>query len=152
MINGIDIPVSIKCCKLKSSIDFGDLKRQINITNNFILYVGFWKIDKYKIYQEYKLLIKKQYWTNYFGNVNIISDMLNDMKNISNNKIDDNNWKRFIYKYKELYGNSIISLRFKRDHKKQKRIQCGIMYNNFIYNILKDNEILSKNNLINVKI
>lgn len=44
-----------------------------------------------------------------------------------------------------MYGKSIISLRFKRDHKKQKRIQCGITKPNFVKKVIKDNFVISKN-------
>ena len=46
-------------------------------------------------------------------------------------------WTDFRKKWTNIYGKSIISLRFKRDHKKQKRIQCGISRNNFINIVLK---------------
>ena len=64
------------------------------------------------------------------------------MKLITNNHSDDSKWKIFREKYTKLYGDSIISLRFKRDHKTQKRIQCGIAYKNFINTILIENEVL----------
>jgi len=64
------------------------------------------------------------------------------MSEISNDRSDDNKWKQFRLKWKEKYGDSIISLRFKRDHKKQKRIQCGITKTNFLNVILKENQIL----------
>jgi hypothetical protein len=76
------------------------------------------------------------------GDITIIQEMLDEMSTISNDKSDDSKWKQFRLKWKERYGNSIISLRFKRDHKKQKRIQCGISRNNFLEVILKENQLL----------
>ena len=136
------IPVSVKCIGYKSSIDFGDFRRQTQVDEDFILYVGFWKTEKNNIVEEYKVLIKKENWNSYFGDKNIINDMLLEMKDISNEYSDDSKWKIYRNKYKKLYGDSIISLRFKRDHKTQKRIQCGITKKNFIDFILKDNIIL----------
>ncbi len=140
--NGINYPVSIKYVGLKSSIDFGDFKRQTKVDIDFILYVGFWSGKKTNLVQEYKILITKENWSKYFGNKTIIQEMLNEMKSISNKHSDDNKWSIFTKKYKRLYGNSIISLRFKRDHKKQKRVQCGITRTNFIKVIVKNNYII----------
>jgi hypothetical protein len=145
MYNGVKTPVSIKCIGINSSIDFGDFKRQSEITNDFILYVGFWKGKKDNIVEEYKVYIKCDIWNSYFGDKSILESMLDEMKLISNDYSDDNKWKEYRIKWKELYGKSIISLRFKRDHKKQKRIQCGITKSNFINVVLKDNFIISKN-------
>ena len=40
------IPVQIKCIKFKSSIDFGDFRRNQTHLIPFILIVGFWKYKK----------------------------------------------------------------------------------------------------------
>lgn len=143
--NGLKTPVSIKCIGLNSSIDFGDFKRQTEVSEDFILYVGFWKGNKNNIVEEYKILINKDVWASYFGNKVIIKEMLEEMRDISNSYSDDNKWKDYRNKYKVLYGKSTISLRFKRDHKKQKRIQCGITKPNFISIVVKDNLVISKN-------
>jgi hypothetical protein len=142
LFEGAKIPVSIKCIGANSSIDFGDLKRQTEVDQDFILYVGFWRGQKNNIVEEYKVLINKDIWNSYFGNKDIINEMLLEMKQISNDYSDDSKWRSFRRKYKELYGESIISLRFKRDHKKQKRIQCGITKSNFLNIILRDNLVL----------
>lgn len=135
-------PVSIKCIKQGSSIDFGDFKRQSEVDKYFILYVGFWYGNKNNIVESYKVLIKKENWVSYFGDVNIIQSMLTEMKEISNERSDDLKWKSYREKYGKLYGDSIIALRFKRDHKKQKRIQCGITYTNFKNVVLKNNQLM----------
>jgi hypothetical protein len=57
--NDIKTPVSIKCIGVNSSIDFGDFKRQVEVNENFILYVGFWKDLKNNIVEEYKVYINK---------------------------------------------------------------------------------------------
>jgi len=139
-----EVPVSIKCIGINGSVDFGDLKRQTEVQNDFILYVGFWQKSKSNIVEEYKVLIKKENWDRYFGDKSIIQSMIEEMKGISNSYSDDSKWKEFRNKYIKLYGDSIISLRFKRDHKKQKRIQCGITRKNFMEVVLKDNEVIWK--------
>jgi len=40
--NLLDHYASIKCIKHRGSVDFGDIRRQCDITGDFILYVGFW--------------------------------------------------------------------------------------------------------------
>ena len=142
MYNGVKTPVSVKCIKNGSSIDFGDFKRQSEVNEDFILYVGFWSGKKDNIVEEYKLLINKDKWNNYFGDKSITKELLEELKEISNDYSDDGKWKVYRNKYKNLYGSSIISLRFKRDHKTQKRIQCGITKKNFIDYILIDNKLL----------
>jgi len=137
-----DKPTSIKCIGIKGSIDFGDFKRQSEVNNDFVLYIGFWKGSTSNIVEEYKVLISAEKWTSYFGDKTIVSSMLSEMKNISNDHCDDNKWRDFRHKWGQLYGDSIISLRFKRDHKKQKRIQCGISRTNFIETVLKENTII----------
>jgi hypothetical protein len=142
LFNGKNTPVSVKCIGFKSSIDFGDFKRQTEIVDDFILYIGFWKGQKRNIVEEYKVLIKNENWIKYFGDKNIISDMVCEMSFISNDYSDDCKWKEFRNKYSGLYGKSVISLRFKRDHKSQKRIQCGITKSNFLNVVLKENLVL----------
>jgi len=141
--NGYRLPVSVKCIKNGSSIEFGDFKRQTEITTDFILYVGFWSENDNNIIEQYKIFIKKETWFSYFGDLSIIDEMLSCMKDISNDIIDDGRWYNFRQKFSGLYGvNNVISLRFKRDHKKQKRIQCGITKKNFLNKVVKENKIL----------
>lgn len=142
-----DMPVSVKNIKLNSSVDFGDFRRQTLLNQDFYLYVGFWKGEKTNIVEEYKILVSYNNWKNYFGDTTIISDMLTEMKDISNDRSDDGKWKEFRKKWNSLYkqnnSNPIITLRFKRDHKKQKRIQCGISSTNF-KKIIKENQVIWK--------
>jgi len=146
-----NLPVSIKCIQQNiGSIDFGDFRRQCDIDDDFLLFIGFWSGDKNNIVEEYIIKIEKDYWKSLFGNINIISDMMEEMKHISNDYNDDEKWIIFCEKYKNLYKkdkNPKINLRFKRDHKKQKRIQCGITYNNFKIHILNNCEIIDPNTI-----
>lgn len=139
-----NLPISIKCIQKGGSVDFGDFFRQSDIDEDFILIIGFWEGKKDNIIEEYIIKINIDNWKSYFGNLSIKDNIKSDMNKISNDHKDDDNWKIFMDKYKKEYiiNNNIMSLRFKRDHKKQKRIQCGISYNRFIENVLTDNEIL----------
>jgi len=140
-----DMPVSIKCCKKGGEIAFGDVFRQINVNENFLIFVGWWDKDKHVMVEEYIVKIDINIWKSYFGNINNLYDMKKEMSEISNDHSDDDKWKLFCEKWKKIYkdnNNPIISLRFKRDHKTQKRIQCAITYNNFINILLNDHEII----------
>lgn len=138
-------PVSIKMAKKGSSVDFGDFRRQTLLTEDFLLYVGFWSGQKDNVIEEYKILVSVDNWKKYFGNVSILDNMLSEMKQISNDHSDDKKWTEFRKKYDKLYkinnNKPIIALRFKRDHKAQKRIQCGIANSN-LKQILKENTII----------
>ena len=62
------------------------------------------------------------------------SDLDDWIKNkVSNDRSYDNQWKEECKYYKNDWGvNRLIQPRFKRDSKKQRRIQCGITYKKFI--------------------
>ena len=128
-----DIPIQIKCCKYKSSIDFGDFLRNQQHSEDFILIIGFWKDNKTNIVEEYMIKIDTD---TFCGSIKFdyTNQMLEGLRHISNNKIDDQVWKSYVSKYKKLYNKPgrILKLRFKRDHKKQKRIQCSMNYSTFV--------------------
>lgn len=123
-----NFPYQIKTIKFGSAIDLGDYFRNSSRTQDFILIIGFWKGTKDSIVETYILKIDYIKWNSLCCFDKKI-EMRDEMKNISNNHSDDEKWKLFRTKYKKEYGNKKISLRFKRDHKEQKRIQCAI--NNF---------------------
>lgn len=142
-----DKPVSVKNIKKNSSVDFGDFRRQTILKEDFFLYVGFWTGEKDNVVEEYKILVKYENWCKYFGDISITEGMLEEMKTISNSYSDDSKWKDFRKKWSDLYKkdnkNPMIALRFKRDHKKQKRIQCGISSKNF-KKLLLENTVIYK--------
>lgn len=138
-------PVQIKCIKHNSSIDLGDFKRNQHHTLDFILIVGLWKEKKTNIIEEHLFLYDKDVF-NSMLNFDYVTQMLEELKTVSNDKKDDNIWKEFIKKYKILYGNeNLIKLRFKRDHKCQKRIQCAINSRSFKDEFMKAAKIYIKN-------
>jgi hypothetical protein len=132
-----NIPVQIKCIKNKSSIEMASYIRNKNINENFILIVGFWEKYKDNIVQEHVLYIDISIYSTFFK-YDYYPQMMTEFKLISNLIVDDDNWKKFRLKYSKLWPkNNIVSLRFKRDHKNQKRIQCSINYTNFISKFIK---------------
>lgn len=135
-----NIPIQIKCIKLKSSIDMGDYIRNKHKTNDFILHIGFWENDRCNIVEEYTIYIGYKEWVNLFRFPHD-DEMFEDLSHINNDKSDDDKFKEYIKKYRSLWkdnNNRYVQLRFKRDHKSQKRIQCAInnkdFYNYFIKN------------------
>lgn len=164
-----NIPIQIKLIKNGRSIDLGDLFRNKEINNDFILHIGFWTIDKSpeKIEKCITLYINKDIWNSLyiFKEYNIMKE---EMKLLTNLKIDDERSKQYAIKYKNIWKitNNIIDISFKRDHKKQMRWQCSInnkMFNKFTkmfkevdlkkYNYLKSSCDLKnlKNKFINIK-
>jgi hypothetical protein len=58
---------------------------------------------------------------------------------VSNARSYDEQWKKEMLHYKQLWGEDrLITPTFKRDHKKQRRIQCQISYINFMQEFVKN--------------
>lgn len=131
-----DTPVLITTCKKGTEVCLSDIFKISQIKEDIILIVGVWSDFKNNIVDEYICKIP-----NIFIKSNIIYSILPTMSNlletISNNESDDQIWKREILKIRTKWNSTKTMLRprFKRDHKKQKRIQCSIRYNDFIKNI-----------------
>lgn len=127
------IPVSVKVAKNGSDIEMADIFRNARVSQNFILIVGFWEEEKTNITEVHTLYIEADEWTKNFD-----SELLDEFKellnSITNDTSDDERWKSSIKegrrKWKERTSN-LIRPRFKRDSKKQKRIQCAINHNDF---------------------
>ena len=130
----------IKCIKLGSSIDLGDIFRNSQKEKDFYLVVGFWKDKRNNIVEIYKLFIDKNKWNKLFE-----FDAYDKMKDWIKNKVSndynyDNQWKKECSYYKKLWNviERKIQPRFKRDHKSQKRIQCAINKTDFYNYFLKE--------------
>lgn len=143
------IPVQIKCSKYGGSLELGDYQRNKQKKKDFILAIGLWKnnhiLDKV-ITNEYLLYIEHYNYTKHLGYYNdyVETLMYEEFKDISNHQEHDKKWKQFCVKYKSLWNkDNKISIRFKRDHKKQKRIQCAVPWMNFGEWLLKDFERVS---------
>lgn len=149
--NGIDYPILIKFIKKGSAIDLSDYKRNKNRDKDFVLIVGFWEGIKGNIVEEHVLCPPHEWWQGLFMIDNDFDeDMYNFLKNISNDKSEDVIWKKTIKEFKIRWNDywkenktefenfwdcvcpeRLIQPRFKRDHKKQKRIQCAVSNKNF---------------------
>lgn len=131
-------PISIKIEKSGSDVEMADIFRNMNIDTNFYLLVGFWNEQKDNITDEFLLYINGNEYTSLF-NKGMSSKFINLLNNITNNRVDDERWKKEILALKKEWKDStpnLIRPRFKRDHKSQKRIQCAInnkdFYNYFV--------------------
>ena len=135
-----DTPVSIKTEKYGSDVEMADVFRQMDVSEDFYLVVGFWEGDKTNIVEQYILKVNGEEYSSLFnrGFVPRLHDLLD---NITNDRSDDANWKAQITQLRKEWKEqtpNLVRLRFKRDHKSQKRIQCAInnkdFYNYFIPN------------------
>jgi hypothetical protein len=131
MLNGI--PVSIKTEQLGSDIEMASFERNAQHSNTFYLIVGFWENDKENIVTTEILLIDGNEWHQLF-NEDIVNECHNFLANITNDYSDDERWALGCKELKEkwqTHTSNLIRPRFKRDHKKQKRMQCAINYTDF---------------------
>lgn len=132
-----ETPIQIKCMKQNSEICLGDLKRNQTITTDFILIVGFWKSNRYKIVEEHILYIDHEKYIE-CCKFDRLTDFIAELKVMSNDPEDDQKWKVLFNQIKSEYPKkNIIKIRPKRDHRKQKRIQCSVSYKKFKSEFLK---------------
>ena len=140
-----EVPVSIKYIKEKGSIDLGDYFRNANKNCDFIMYVGFWKLEKNikKTTRIYRFEIDHKKWVSMFQFESSL-EMKTELKYITNLRADDDRWSEYCNRYKKMWNSRTreCQLRFKRDHKTQKRIQCGINQKEFFKMKINFNNIL----------
>ncbi len=126
-------PIQLKCIGLGNAIELGDIFRNSNKEENFTLVVGFWEGKKTNIVDVVVLNIDSTKWNKLFewDKFEELKDWISNK--VSNSRTYDSQWKDEMLYYKKLWGdNRIITPTFKRDHKKQRRVQCQISYTNFI--------------------
>lgn len=137
------IPVSIKTEKVRTDIELGDYFRNARNEQDFYLVVGFWEKDKTNIIEEKILFIPGVIWRSLF--VKSFEEKLHKLlREITNSPTDDKKWKELIAHFRNEWKqetDNLIRLRFKRDHKKQKRIQCAINNKDFFNYFCKNFEI-----------
>lgn len=132
-------PVSIKVAKNGTDIEMADYFRNANKTEDFYLIVGFWEGLKNNIVAEHVLFISHEEWISMMP-VEFAKKFKDLLAGITNNHEDDARWKEEIKVLKKEWKNktnNLIRPRFKRDHKKQKRIQCAINNKDFHSHFVK---------------
>lgn len=128
-----NIPVSIKLEKYGTDVEMASILRNSQNLQDFYLIVGFWDKEKDNIVEIVTLFINGAEWHKLF-NEQLVQECQTLIENISNDKKDDAKWKKEIGRLKELWSKNtpnLIRLRFKRDHKTQKRVQCAINNKDF---------------------
>jgi hypothetical protein len=120
------LPVSIKNCKIGGSVGFGDVIRQFDNKEDFLLIVGFWEQnDTYKNYvaiEAVKILAKE--WSQLFNPLSkeqlLILD--NAVKDRSLDKIEA---RKTAQKIKRTFPKTKMTL-YPKIQDEQRRVQCGL--------------------------
>jgi hypothetical protein len=129
-----DLPVSIKTCKFRSPIGFGDALRQYNNNEDFLLIVGFWKQDGY--YKNFVAVegvkIFANDWKNLFSplNANDLTLLDSTIKNIESHYSEARKTAKEL-KNSDKFKQTKIILNPKIDSKTQRRLQCRLPFNIF---------------------
>lgn len=111
----------------------GDYFRNERNLQSFFLIVGFWEKEKDNIVEQKILFIPGEEWHRLF-NTDLTPAFKDIIDNITNSQQDDQKWKESIKWARREWKsttNNLIRPRFKRDHKRQKRIQCAINNKDF---------------------
>lgn len=121
-----NFPVQIKTRKKNGELDLGDLKRNLNKNQDFLLVIGNYSerngvknFDNPECY-----FVEADNWKAQF-NCDCLNEMEDFLKEITNDYSDDKKWKNGVKEFKEKTVANAVP-RFKRDHKKQKRIQAAV--------------------------
>lgn len=122
------IPVSIKLTKLGGEICLGSYPDARIVKDDFILHLGFWNGTKTNIVDERAYFIPAQKWRDQCHYTEHKS-MMEELKLQTNLREDDDKWKEYMARHQDAWDREqfrYLRLRFKRDHKSQKRIQLAI--------------------------
>ena len=120
-----NIPVQIKLTKKGGEVCLGSLQNNQEVESDFILHLGFWKDQKDNIVEELTFFVSIEEWKSHLFLENQ-DNIIDEFKSFSNNKEDDKAYTSFRKRLKDIWGDRLIHLRLKRDHKTQKRIQLAI--------------------------
>jgi hypothetical protein len=132
-------PIQLKCIGLNNAIELGDIFRNSNKEEDFTLVVGFWSGKKTNIVDVVVLDINHKKWNKLFewDKFDEVKDWIKNK--VSNDRSYDSQWKKEMSYYKEQWGeNRLVTPTFKRDHKKQRRIQCQMGYNTFMTELVNN--------------
>jgi hypothetical protein len=129
-------PWSIKNPKNGCDVELGDVFLRSKVDSDFYMQVAFWENETSNIVSQHTVKIDKDFWLTCFD-----YELLDELKRwltneVSNDKSYDKEWEEKCSHYKKLWGDRPIRLRFKRDSKKQKRIQCAINNSYFFDKII----------------
>lgn len=140
------LPISVKCIKKDSSIDMADVFRNSKIDHDFLLIIGFYTTNPLNPEEIHYLYIKADEWQSLFD-YDVLGKVAHVFDTISNDVSDDERWQQNISILKNEWKQNtknIIALRFKRDHKTQKRVQCAINKSTFYDYFIPKYEVTEK--------
>ena len=126
------LPVSIKTCKNRSPIGFGDALRQFGVEEDFLLIVGFWEqsgANKNFVAVE-ATKITAQNWKNLFQPLTEKDLKLLD-STIKNKDLHYSEVRKLAKEIKKSFPPTKIILNPKIDSKTQRRLQCSLPFNVF---------------------
>jgi len=131
------LPVSIKTCKNRCPIGFGDALRQFKIDEDFLLIVGFWEQsggDKNFVAVE-AVKVTASDWRNLFEPLTEAELRLLD-STIKNKETHYAEVRKTAKEIKQSFAPTKMILNPKIDSKSQRRLQCslpfGVFWNDFI--------------------
>lgn len=126
------LPVSIKTCKNRCPINFGDALRQFNVDEDFLLIVGFWEqngVNKNFVSVE-AVKITAQIWRNLFQPLTAEDLKLLDLT-IKNKETYYAEVRKLAKEIKKSFPPTKMILNPKIDSKSQRRLQCSLPFNVF---------------------
>lgn len=127
-------PVQIKNPAEKGEIGFGDMKRQSQINEPFLIIYGPHREEKSDIIKQYNLWVDNpEEWQTYF-NTGMFLKYQQLFDKADHEHQSDAEWKRNIKILRDEYNvekRYIMQPRPKRDHDKQLRLQCAISHGDF---------------------
>ncbi len=133
------LPVSIKTCKSRCPIGFGDALRQFKIDEDFLLIVGFWEQsggDKTFVAVA-AVKVTAQNWRSLFEPLTEAELKLLD-STIKNKETPYAEVRKSAREIKQSFAPTHIILNPKIDSKSQRRLQCslpfGVFWNDFVKN------------------
>jgi hypothetical protein len=132
------LPVSIKTCKNRSPIGFGDALRQFKNDEDFLLIVGFWEqngINKNFVSVE-AVKITAQIWRNLFQPLTEKDLKLLDVT-IKNKETHYAEVRKLAKEIKKSFPPTKMVLNPKIDSKIQRRLQCSLPFNAFWNDVVK---------------
>ena len=135
------LPVSIKTCKNRSPIGFGDALRQFNVEEDFLLIVGFWEQSgankNFVAVEAAKITV--QNWKNLFQPLEEIDLKLLD-STIKNKDLHYSEVRKLAKEIKKSFPPTKMILNPKIDSKTQRRLQCSLPFNIF-WNVIIEKEL-----------
>ena len=140
------LPVSIKTCKNRCPIGFGDALRQFGIDGDFLLIVGFWvQNDANKNFVAVEAVkIKVIEWKNLFAPLTEEDLKLLDLT-IKNKETHYAEIRKLAKEIKKSFPPTKMILNPKIDSKTQRRLQCSLPFGVFW------NEVVQKESCRNIE-